>query len=320
MARSEWRMGLRATLFAAVCLIMAEVTNSRAQTSDSLVVLDAGRERPLRIDQSPCDDATPIRTQVDAFQDAFAPAVEDLDADGLPEDASAALIVEAVCRDATMSLAAATLDAYNANLAILDSEPEPGVALNLREGVAALMLIGVSAQDAVLGALADGGIALQGEYLVVTCADPSNCVAEAAGARAVAESFSGPGDLDGDGVTNAVEFQNVADRGGDLSVFVSVAFDDEDDGTDGTIKVDDDGLTCVFTSLLRGTPFAGRLDALRGWRDHRLLTRPAGALVADVYYRLSPRLAGALAARPRLLHWLRARVGDVHRMTEELGR
>lgn len=293
----------RGILAAVLCLAAWPAAWSQ-NGPERLVVAGPEGVRELRTDADPCEDAPAIRRQVDDFQAEFAPGAADLDADGLPEDASVRLMIEAACRDANPSLQTAAIEAYNANLAILDSESDVALVADLRQGLAALLSISAATQAAVFDTLTDGGVLLEGDYFVVTCSGTTDCIAESPIARAADEPFSGPGDIDGDGVTNAEEFHNVVIVGGTLGVFIVVAFDSTEDGTN-LILLEDDGATCAFVAVLRGTPFVDRLTGIRAWRDGHLLTSSAGSLVADVYYRVSPALAGALQARPDLLRAIR---------------
>ncbi len=298
---------LRSAHGALAALLLAAVSVPAWGQSEPgrLIVMGPAGTRELRAVQDPCEDAAAIRNQVEAFQAAFAPNTTDLDADGLPEVASVRLLNEAACRDDNPSLQTATVEAYNANLEILDTEAEASAIGELREGLAALLAVGASAQEAVFDALADGGVVLKGAYFAVTCSATTECIAENPLIRAADEPFTGPGDIDGDGVSNAQEFNNVVVVGGTLGVFIVVAFDSTEDGTN-LILVEDDGATCGFVTLLQGTPLAHRLVTIRAWRDAHLLTHPVGLMAADVYYRVSPPFVAALEARPQLLRTLRA--------------
>jgi hypothetical protein len=52
---------------------------------------------------------------------------------------------------------------------------------------------------------------------------------------------------------------------------------------------------CFIATAAFGTPLAGEIDALRGVRDAYMLTNPFGSAFADLYYRLSPPIAGEVA-------------------------
>jgi hypothetical protein len=57
---------------------------------------------------------------------------------------------------------------------------------------------------------------------------------------------------------------------------------------------------CFVATAAYGSPMAGKVDALRKFRDRSLLTTPAGQLFVAAYYALSPPLARAIAADKRL--------------------
>lgn len=110
--------------------------------------------------------------------------------------------------------------AFLTNLFILRSEPNPmpialPSLLDVEEMLAALLATSADGRDYVKAALG-----LQGDYVVVT-----------EGAKTPTEPFSGSGDLDGDGTTNVVEFDNVIAMGGSLGDFLFAALSTATNGS-----------------------------------------------------------------------------------------
>jgi hypothetical protein len=60
------------------------------------------------------------------------------------------------------------------------------------------------------------------------------------------------------------------------------------------------GGPCFIATAAWGTPLAPEVDRLRGFRDNTLLAGALGTAAVDVYYRVSPGLADAVAASPAL--------------------
>jgi photosystem II stability/assembly factor-like uncharacterized protein len=58
--------------------------------------------------------------------------------------------------------------------------------------------------------------------------------------------------------------------------------------------------SCFIATAAFGTPFAEEVNVLREFRDRRLLTNLAGRAFVKAYYRLSPPVAGLIAANPWL--------------------
>jgi len=52
---------------------------------------------------------------------------------------------------------------------------------------------------------------------------------------------------------------------------------------------------CFIATAAYGTPLSAEIDAFRRWRDTRLMTNPAGSMIADTYYRLSPPMAAYIS-------------------------
>jgi hypothetical protein len=57
---------------------------------------------------------------------------------------------------------------------------------------------------------------------------------------------------------------------------------------------------CFIATAAWGTPLAPEVDRLRAFRDNTLLTGVLGTAAVDVYYRVSPAIADAVAASPTL--------------------
>jgi hypothetical protein len=244
----------------------------------------------------------------DGFALMFAQGAEDLDDDGLPDRASLALVREVACNpDAPVPLATATTTAYEANLALFDAETGTAGLESFREAIAVLMLTNASTEASVKAvlALADPPFTLLADYTQVTCsagvcmpAPTRNTAATGefldfeAAPRAPDEPYAADGDLDGDGVSNLTEYNNIVAQGGSLESFVIAATSDELDGTE---PVRSEGGGCFIATAALGTPLALEVGRLRAWRDDSLLTNPAGAAFADVYYRLSPPIADEVA-------------------------
>ncbi len=63
-----------------------------------------------------------------------------------------------------------------------------------------------------------------------------------------------------------------------------------------------DGANCFIATAAFGTAMAGKIDALRSFRDATLMESSAGRAFVEAYYQYSPPVARAIAERP----WLRA--------------
>ena len=148
--------------------------------------------------------------QWNALVSAYALA-SDIDGDGLPE-AWALRLVGAVLSSTEYPHAAAVDAAYLANLSAL--ETAPGALAPYREVLAALLLASDAVRDALVTELG-----LAGSYTVVTV-----------GVGPVSEPFSGAGDPDGDGATNAGEYAGMISWGGTIAQFPSFAFNAVWDG------------------------------------------------------------------------------------------
>jgi hypothetical protein len=60
------------------------------------------------------------------------------------------------------------------------------------------------------------------------------------------------------------------------------------------------GGPCFIATAAYGTPMAVQIDVLREFRDSWLLTNVPGTALVDFYYRISPSIAGQVAAHPAL--------------------
>ena len=79
------------------------------------------------------------------------------------------------------------------------------------------------------------------------------------------------------------------------------AFEFDPDNPPMLPEEDDDSSSnspCFIATAAYGTPLAEEINALRSFRDTRLLTNPLGASFVDTYYRLSPPLADYIASHP----------------------
>ncbi len=79
--------------------------------------------------------------------------------------------------------------------------------------------------------------------------------------------------------------------GGDLNDFVLAASHVNDDGTIHHSS----SSHCIVSFSLLGTPFSGKIDDIRKFRDRFMLNNPAGIAAADLYYRLSHAIVPHLA-------------------------
>jgi alpha-tubulin suppressor-like RCC1 family protein len=63
---------------------------------------------------------------------------------------------------------------------------------------------------------------------------------------------------------------------------------------------------CFIATAAYGTPTAGEIQILRKFRDQYLLTNPLGQTLVDLYYRVSPAIAGFITEHPVLKPVVRA--------------
>jgi len=168
-----------------------------------------------------------------------------------------------------------------------------------------------------------------------TGTDPNDPDSDNDGVNDGAEVLAGtdpnnPPDTDGDGLIDSAET--------DTGIYVSPT----DTGTDpNDPDSDNDGVNdgaevlagtdpnaapasggggggggCFIATAAYGTPMANEIDALRDWRDSRLLTGSLGAAFTDAYYRVSPRAADLIATRPALRSAARIVIAPVIRVIE----
>ena len=192
-----------------------------------------------------CDVLAESAAEWEDFSADFFVVDDDMDMDGLPEEAPF-LLLEAVCAtEPRGGLASAVSYAYEINLAELDLEADAAAVDPYRKALAALFSTSVQIQLALVQLLEDNGIALAGMYEVVTEADgaflpaPTELPDGNAGFlvalilhKAIDEPFSGAGDLDGDGESNAEEFERVVTQGGGSVADFAAAAADSDDTVD----------------------------------------------------------------------------------------
>lgn len=252
----------------------------------------------------PCQDYPGIADEYDAFKTAFS-LVDDLDGDGLPENAVIALIRQATCvARIGLDFDESITNAYLYNLFTLQVEPAvsgTGELFDFQRAIAALMMTSAAFQAALDAELNSQNLGLTPFYAVVTCTQDGCQPARSVAVRTANEPFSGEGDPDDDGVTNAEEWANTEARGGTLEEFAIAALDPRFDGT--TVPVAPEsrgGGTCFVATAAFGTPLAHELYVLRDWRDRDLLPRAPGTAFVDTYYRLSPPVAHFIAERPVL--------------------
>ncbi len=279
---------------------------------------DAGRGAPA---DALCEAFPDLAAEAVDFAEMFASGSDDLDGDELPDDAALRLVREVACNpDAPLPLSAATALAYDANLGLFDGELDTAGLEGFREAIAALMLTNATTEAAVKAALAlvEPPYALAADYAQVTCTGGDCLPAAIRGTaefldwsvapRAANEPYAADGDLDGDGVTNLTEYENIEAQGGTLGDFVVAATSAELDGTE---PVRSSGGGCFIATAAYGTPFAGQIEVLRTWRDRSLMTNPAGAAFSDVYYRLSPDIADRVAGSDALAALVRIGIAPV---------
>ena len=67
-----------------------------------------------------------------------------------------------------------------------------------------------------------------------------------------------------------------------------------------------EGEPCFIATATYGTPMAEEIEILRQFRDEYLLTSPVGQALIDLYYRVSPPIAGFITDHPSLKPIVRA--------------
>ena len=306
----------RSGLVARWAILLTAIVSAAAATAQSD---DRGAPAP-----DLCAAFPDIVTDAQAFAAMFANSTVDLDNDGLHDRASLELVHEVACNsDAPVALSAATAAAYAVNLALFDAEPAAASLAGFREAIAALTLTSATTEAAVKAALvlAAPPIVLAADYTQVTCTagvclpavvrdSSAGEFIEFSGTRAADEPYAGDGDLDGDGVTNVTEFNNIVAQGGNVDNFVVVATSPELDGTE-PVRSSGGSSGCFIATAAYGTPVAAQIDVLRRWRDDSLLRSGAGAAIADAYYRVSPPVARRVAESDTLAGVVRTALAPV---------
>ena len=168
---------------------------------------------------------------LDVLRDDFGIVVEDLDSDGLPEEAALALYWAVGCGVSQDNLAIATRNAYDLNRASLWVE-DPRILMH-RDVLAALFGISTALRDALAAVFAADGVSLLGEYASVSCDDAGFCTPSALDktwyevfakqSDGIIEPYTGSADFDGDGISNADEYAQTIGNGGTLADFVAAA-------------------------------------------------------------------------------------------------
>ena len=239
---------------------------------------------------------------------------DDFDGDGLPEEALLELINHLACETMPTELSAATSTAFQDNLTAFNNETtafDPRI-INLREIVAVLMMTGTDSQIALSDALADAGIHIHESYTVIESDPVASCGAEVDPAADPIEQLTGDGDLDGDGQTNAEEFQTiVVEDGGDLATFALEA-------ADVCFSTGNASGSCFIATAAYGTPLAQEIDTLRNFRDKHLLGNPLGTAFVDTYYRLSPPIADIVSTNPVVAAFVRVLISGMVAMSNHL--
>lgn len=262
--------------------------------------------------EDPCSAFPLVDNSLTQFVDEFAIDTNDLDGDGLPENASLALLQAVACNpSAPVSMSTALFNAYNINHWIFDGESNAEALSEYRNLIALLMSVSDGHELAIKDILQQANLPLTGDYVAVTCIE-SDCMPAsiptrslmdefevfADGVRGTNEPFSATGDLDDDGTDNITEWDNVLVQGGSTSNFVTAATSSGRDGTEAFGAGGGGG--CFIATAAYGTPLANDIDTLRIFRDHYLLTNVFGTIFSDSYYRLSPPLARAMAKHPMM--------------------
>jgi hypothetical protein len=233
-----------------------------------------------------CDVLAEIILQWENFRADFSIADDDVDMDGLPEEAIL-LLLNAVCTmEPRAGLSSAVSHAYNINLEQLDLESNSVVLAPYRKALAALFSTSVRIRQILTQLIEDFAIQLVGTYEAVTEVDGAflpvptqlpngvtGFLVATGSAKTIDEPFSGAGDLDGDDESNADEYDRVVTQGGGtVEDFASAAADS------GNTVDPPGGGTCAAVPGGTGTPNPMDVAAVLsvalalGWRGWRCAT------------------------------------------------
>ena len=175
---------------------------------------DEGISGPFELNTEPCTyykDLFDTEWEGLKSQLSLGPEPVDIDEDGLPEQWALRLVALILCGDSIPY--ALTRDqvyaAYTQNLLALEQET-PAVQ-PYKDVLAALLLMGTDLRHYFITRLG-----LTGSYTVFTVGGKTN-------AKSPNEPFSGAGDIDHDGFTNAEEYAAVVSGGGTIEDFEQVA-------------------------------------------------------------------------------------------------
>jgi len=256
---------------------------------------------------TPSDELDEIRDQFAAFLAAFFPESTDLDGDGVRDSAIIELVGLFAARDFLQDeITNATNSAFDDNLEVFAGEANAPALADFDRIIPLLLFLNTAMQDAVLTRLSDADTPLTGVYASVSCDALDVCTPDfvedaffpARGVVMPFEPYFGSGDPDNDGFTNLEEFENSVAVGGNDFDFAVAAASDRLNGDDAITNGSVSSSGCFIATAAYGTPVADDLRALRAYRDDHLLTSRVGTSFVDVYYRLSPAVADAIATRP----------------------
>lgn len=195
-----------------------------------------------------CTATASFQGQLLQFRADFGLENNDLDGDGLDDEASLVLVAGIACFDGRSEVVEATLNAFEINLMLLDAEAMAADVATYRELLAVLLSVGEAMKSAVLTVLSDGGVVLENGYVTVACEDDVCMPAQVDGLTlsegfdvfdapsvSLNEVFVSAGDLDADGFLNEVEMANVLANGGGLEEYAVAAISPLLNGTESEI-------------------------------------------------------------------------------------
>ncbi len=280
-----------------------ELAGVQAELSSLVSSLTAEALSPSTLPDA-CGERERVEAQLDDALSLFGQAAL---VDGVSVRAYIGLMLAVACGEGNNApVRTALLNAFGRNMDAFDRT-------DFIEGrrFRALVTLAMSGSDALAGHIRTTlqnrwNITLRAAYEHVACEEGGACTPEDpfppnirsdGTPRATIEPLSGAGDVDGDGLSNAVEFQNARTAGTGVDGFILAALDPARDGTEPGPSGEGRG-ACFIATAAYGTPLASELDRFRALRDNTLLPGAAGAAFTDAYYRLSPSAATWLAARP----------------------